>query len=77
MEKRKVYTPALVLMIIGVIFSLFSPLVAYILCTISIVQCVKNKLEYRTVPVIVFDVIGLLAALANHIYSALFYMGKI
>ena len=76
MEKKNFYTPSLVLMIIGIIFSLISPLVAYVCCIISIVMCAKNKAEFRVKPVIILDIVGLVIAVANNILAAMMFMNR-
>lgn len=70
MEKKRIYTPALVLMIVGLVFSLISPLVAYVCCIISIILAVKNRAAHSFKLVIGLDVLALIIAVVNNIYAA-------
>ena len=74
MEKKRIYTPALVLMIVGLVFSLISPLVAYVCCIISIVMAVKNRAAHSFKLVIGLDVLALILAVINHVYTAMLIM---
>lgn len=77
METKKIHVPSLVLMIIGILFAFISPLVAYICCIISLVMSIKNRKDFKTKYAIALNIVGLLIALANHIYATLTIMGKI
>lgn len=74
MDNKKIHVPALVLMIIGLIFALISPLVAYILCTISLVMSIVKRKQYKTTYAIVLNVVGLLIAVANNIVGMMMLM---
>ncbi len=77
MENKKAYTPALVLAIIGLVFSLLSPLISYICCIAALVPAITKKSEYKVKAVIVICVIGLIIAVANHILGAMIMSGAI
>ena len=75
MENQKFYTPSLVLMIVGLVFSLLSPLVAYICCIISLVLSIKHKDEFKIKTVVILDIVGLVVAVANNIYAVILLNG--
>ena len=75
MENQKFYTPSLVLMIVGLVFSLLSPLVAYICCIISLVLSIKHKNEFKIKTVVILDIVGLVLAVANNIYAVILLNG--
>lgn len=74
MEKKRIYTPALVLMIVGLVFAFISPLVAYVCCIVSIVLAVKNRAAHSFRLVIGLDVLALIIAIVNNIYAAMMIM---
>ena len=74
MEKKRIHTPALVLMIVGLVFAFISPLVAYVCCIISIVLAVKNRAAHSFKLVISLDVLALVIAVVNNIYAAMMIM---
>ena len=75
MENQKFHTPSLVLMIVGLVFSLLSPLVAYICCIISLVLSIKHKDEFKIKTVVILDIVGLVVAVANNIYAVILLNG--
>lgn len=77
MENKEIYVPSLVLMIVGLVFAFLIPLAAYVCCTISLVMSVKKRKKFKTAYAIPINIIALLIALANHIYTTLVLMGKI
>ena len=74
MEKKRIHTPALVLMIVGLVFAFISPLVAYVCCIISIVLAVKNRAAHSFKLVISLAVLALVIAVVNNIYAAMMIM---
>ncbi len=75
MENQKFYTPSLVLMIVGLVFSLLSPLVAYICCIISLVLSIKHKDEFKIKTVVILDIVGLVVAIVNNICAVILFSG--
>ncbi len=75
MEKKPIYTPSLVLMIIGAVFALLLPIVTYPCCVISLTQCVSRKETHNTTAILVIDIIALVLALLNSIAGVLLQLG--
>lgn len=71
--KKSVHIPSLVLMIIGAVFSLLLPIVAYPCCIISLVMSMKRRGEFNTKPVIIVDIIALAVALVNSVLGVILY----
>ncbi|MEE5994048.1 MAG: hypothetical protein V3G42_12535 [Oscillospiraceae bacterium] len=63
------------LLIVGLVFSLLSPLVAYICCIISLVLSIKHKNEFKIKTVVILDIVGLVVAVANNIYAVILLSG--
>ena len=77
MEEKKIHVPSLVLMIVGLVFSLLIPIVTYVCSIISIVMSVKKRKEHKTTYAIVLNIVAILIAIANHICGVMILMGKI
>lgn len=77
MEEKKIHVPSLVLMIVGFVFSLISPIVTYVCSIISIIMSIKNRKINKTTYAIILNIIALLIAAANHIYAIIMTMNKI
>jgi hypothetical protein len=77
LEKKKVHTPALVLMIVGAVFSIVFPIIAYVCCIISLVFAIKNRKVNKTTATIVIDIIALVVALTNSIFGAMIFSGAL
>lgn len=76
-ENKKIHVPSLVLLIIGIIFAFIIPLIAYICCIVSLVMSIRSRNHFKTKYAIALNIVGILIALANHIYTAMMLMGKI
>ena len=77
MEEKKIHVPSLVLMVVGLVFSLLSPIVTYVCSIISLVMSIKKRKENKTTYAIVLNIVALLIAVVNHIYGVMILMGKI
>lgn len=76
MEKKKIHVPSLVLMIVGLVFALISPIVTYVCSIISLVMSIKKRKVNKTTYAIVLNIIALLIAVANHTYAVMMIMEK-
>lgn len=76
MEKKKIHVPSLVLMIVGLVFALISPIVTYVCSIISLVMSIKKRKVNKTTYAIVLNIIALLIAAANHTYAVMMIMEK-
>ena len=76
MEKKKIHVPSLVLMIVGLVFTLISPIVTYVCSIISLVMSIKKRKVNKTTYAIVLNTIALLIAAANHAYAVMMIMEK-
>jgi len=72
---EKVHWLSLILSIIGLVFSIILPIVAYPCLIVGLVQAVKKKTAYKTSAALVMCIIGLVIAIANSAIGA--YMGVI
>lgn len=77
MEKKKIHVPSLVLMIVGLVFSFISPIVTYVCSIISLVMSIRKRRSNKTTYAIVLNIIALLIAAANHIYTIMILTGQI
>lgn len=77
MEKKKIHVPSLVLMIVGLVFSFISPIVTYVCSVISLVMSIRKRRSNKTTYAIVLNIIALLIAVANHIYTIMILTGTI
>ena len=73
----KVHTASLVLAIIGLVFAIVFPLVAYPCSIVGLVKAVNNRTTHRTTAAFVLCIIGLTVALINSIAGAFLYMRDI
>lgn len=71
---KKVHVPSLVLMIIGVVFSLLIPIVTYVCSIISLVMSIQKRKTHKTTYAIVINIIALIIALINHIWAVMIYL---
>ena len=76
-EEKKSHTPTLVLMIIGLVFSILFPLVTYPCSIISLVFAINKRNEYKTKYAIILNIIALVIAVANSIFGVLIRTGVI
>lgn len=77
MEEKKIHVPSLVLMIVGLVFSLISPIVTYVCSIISFIMSIKNRKINKTLYAIILNIIALVVAVANNIYAIIIMMDKI
>ena len=62
-------------MIIGAVFSILFPLVAYFCSTISLVLAIVKRKVYNIKVTIIIDIIALVVAVANSILGAMLFSG--
>lgn len=76
MEEKKIHVPSLVLMIVGLVFALISPIVTYVCSIISLVMSIKKRKVNKTTYAVVLNIIALLIAISNHVYTVMMIMDK-
>lgn len=74
---KKNHIPTLVLMIIGLVFSILITYVTYVCSTISLVFAIKKRKTNKTTYAIILNIIALVIAIANSILGILIHNGTI
>ncbi len=73
-QQKKLDLPALVLGIVALLISPFSPLVSYICGIIGLVFAIRHRKEKRTIPALIICIVGLVCGVASHVYTILVLM---
>jgi len=67
---KKIHVPSLVLAIVGLVFALLLPLVAYPCLIVGLVLAVKKRGTHKTMAALVMCIIGLIVAVVNSALGA-------
>ena len=67
---KKTYVPSLVLSIVGLVFALLLPLVAYPCLIVGLVLAVRRRATHKTMAATVMCIVGLVVALVNSTIGA-------
>lgn len=76
-NSKKIHIPSMVLLIIGAVFAILLPLVAYPCSIISLVMSILKRKEFKTTYAIILNIIVLLIAVVNSTLGVLIANGTI
>ncbi len=68
---KQIHVPSLVLSIVGLVFALLLPIVAYVCCIVGLVLAYKYREANQTIAAMVMCIVGLAIALINSILGAM------
>ncbi|MCL2367670.1 MAG: hypothetical protein FWC72_01615 [Oscillospiraceae bacterium] len=74
---KKLHVASLVLAIIGIVFAVLLPIVAYPLLIVGLVLAVSRRKTQQTIPGLVLCIIGLVVAVVNSVLGALLFSGML
>lgn len=74
-DRMPMDTAALVLGIVAIAASIFIPLVSYVCGIIGLIFAIKHRKAKRTKVALILCIIGLVCALASHMYSTIVLLG--